>query len=163
MIKYILIIIGLIILVGIWFYTLQKCEPNPPVTTVKVDTLWKIIPREPVNIDSIKATVKPRKQAVYVGVPEYITITDTTHDTIKYTSSAYSACFDTIINRDTMGIEFDHPECVFRNFYHYPHPDSVREITKTITIYIPPTFWEKSEYVGGGILGGFILGWVSKK
>lgn len=131
-------------------------EPLPPL--IHIDTVWKVVPREPVNIDSVKATVKIRPHVIYTDLPVYITILDTIHDTVYYSTPAFSACMDTILSKDTMGVEFRFPEMNFYKFYFNPKPDSIKEIIKTVTIQLPVTFWQKAEYSMYGTLVGILAG-----
>ncbi len=144
---------------------IQKCEPCTE-PSIKYDTIVKVVERPIIIIDSIPAKVKWRVK--YVSVPEYITIIDTIHkhDTVKYVTPAFTACFDTIIDGDTLSGEFDFPEFMFRNIEVRQHPDSIREIIKTIQL--PATFGQKMEYglytgIGGVVVGTVLRIFIIKK
>jgi hypothetical protein len=157
--KYILIFLTAVVILVIVILGLQKCEFNPQ-PSIKYDTIVKVVDRPVIRVDSIPAKVKWRTK--YVSVPEYISILDTIHqkDTItRFVTQAFTACFDTVINRDTLSGEFDFPEFIFRNIEVKQHPDSIMTIIKTIQL--PATFGQKLEYglysgVGGAILGGVL-------
>mgnify|MGYP001255341634 CR=1 FL=1 len=164
--KYILIFLTAVVILIILILSINNCEPTPPEVIVKMDTAYVVTPGIHLNIDSIKATVKVRTRTIIKEIPAYITILDTIYDTVWYRTPSFVAKDSIIFSGDTVWSEFWFPESFFCHEVR-TKTDSIREITKTITIKLEATFAQQAKYgVLGAVLGsagGFIYGFVAGK
>ena len=164
--KYILILLTAVVILIILILSINNCEPVKPEVIVKKDTTYVVTPGICLNIDSIKATVKVRTRTIIKEIPSYITILDTIYDTVWYRTPAFVAKDSIIFSGDTVWSEFWFPETFFCHEVR-TKADSIREITKTITIQLPATFWQKAEFAGysgaAAAVLGFVLGYGAKK
>jgi hypothetical protein len=163
--KYYIFLVILVLAVGAILYFAHVFDPSPAPTVVTV-IRYDTIPRVPINLDSVKATVKPRWKTVYKDVPNWITIVDTfqNHDTIRYLTPAFEACFDTITQKDTVNLGFKFPEMTFDCFIRQ-HPCIDTNTTTTITVTKKPTFLDNISDIGIKVAifaGGVIIGKVIK-
>lgn len=129
-------------------WTLKPCPCNEAVTAttvLRIDTVTKVIEHEPIYV---------KAPAVVRYERDTITQTDTIIQTRPFVAS-----LDTIIKRDTLGVEYRFPQHSFAVAFRRA-ADSVRIETKTITLTRQehrPWWIDALTHVGAGAVG-FVIG-----
>lgn len=117
------------------------CPETAEATAVRIDTVTKVIEHEPILV---------KAPAIVRYVRDTITQTDTLIQTRPFV-----ARLDTVVKRDTLGVEYRFPQHTFAVAFRRA-ADSVRFETKTITLTRQehrPWWIDALTHVGAGALG----------
>ena len=124
-----------------WALKPCPCDASPVAAVVRIDTVTKVIEHEPLHVTA-------------PAVVRYVRDTVTLSDTIIQTRP-FIARLDTVVRRDTLGVEYRFPQHTFSVLLRQA-PDSIRYETRTITLtnYERRAWWlDALTHVGAASLG----------
>jgi hypothetical protein len=124
-----------------WVLKPCPCDQKPVAAEIRIDTVTKVIEHEPLLVTA---------PAVVRFVRDTITHTDTIIQTRPFV-----ARLDTVVRRDTLGVEYRFPQHTFAVLLRQA-PDSIRYETRTLTLtsYERRAWWlDALTHVGAASLG----------
>lgn len=137
---------------------LKNCADKAPASSgvqIRDSVVVKYV--EKIRIDTVPGKTKWRTLYRYDTLTKEYHIIDT-----QFVTKPFETTLDTIVRHDTVHLQFLYPEKSFSMLIK-PHPDSI--LIRTITITPPPekpSFWDDLGKIGGGFLGGYIVGKLTK-
>lgn len=142
----------LVMAVSAWLY---QCGPQPPTPSrveVVHDTVYEVVHRPPMIVRGPATRIVRR---------------DTVHDTTYIERAApcapYVAVLDTIVSRDTLTVEYKHPEASFSVMLRQ-RPDSIVKVFTTVTntVHQGPDIWAQIGTHAATMLVGYGVGRLAR-
>ncbi len=159
--RYVNIIIAAIIVV-IALALFHQCGGIIPHVERIIDTVVvsKVIEREPVVITEVKTVTRLRTDTVV----KFDTIVKEVTPNGLYCAPAFVATLDSVINNDTMKVEYKYPESVLSLWAKF-HPDTIIvnvPFERIVNKHTERTLWSDIGTHGAAFVIGFLFGGKSK-
>jgi len=153
------IIAGIIVVASLWL--LSRCGGIRTVERI-VDTVvvTKVVQRDPLVVTDVVTKNIIRRDTVV----KFDTVVKQVTPEGLYCSPAFVATLDTVINNDTMNVEYRYPESVLSLWAKY-HPDTIImnvPVARVVNNYSKRTIWSDIGTHGAAFVIGFLFGGKSK-
>jgi len=107
--------------------------------SIQIDTVIKIIEREPIVLEKIKTKIIKQKDTIITSYP-------------------FIAKVDTVLKRDTIKVRYEYPQNLLSlNIERYTDTLALQKFLITEMIKVESPWWEAPAYVAAGTLIGFVL------